>query len=334
MYVRSNLQQKVDSMRDCYFKICEEYKWESHYSKHLAALTYTLKNKEFDKQRVENVKKAIKENTGVFSNYRGYTSFILAMLLCCQYDNPEEKLIELLSFDRKLRDAGFKNSMYLPVASYAVSLTSDYANVDQKASKAYEIYAEMKKNHPWLTSGDDYPLCVLLADSDNSTNLVVENIEDCYRYLNEFGFSKGNGLQFLSHILSFSNEDNRIKAQRCRDIFTILKENKLKLYTNYYAALGFLTIIGDNNNSAIESVIDVAKYLKDLKKYKWLGNGMNVLIASSIVCDEYINERKGQKNLIDTTLSISIEALIAAQTAALVAGVSASTAAAPSSSGS
>jgi hypothetical protein len=332
--MKSSLQQKIDSMRDCYLEICKDYKWENDYSRHFAALTYTLKDKSFEKEKIEYVKKIIKDNTGIFSNYRGYTSFILAMLLCSEHDNSEGQVIKMLNYDRKLRDAGFKNSMYLPVASYALFLTCDDALVDKSAAKAYEIYVEMKKNHPWLTFGDDYPLCVLLANSQGSINSTVENIEECYRYLKEFGFSKGNGLQFLSHILSFSSEDNRIKSERCRDIFQTLKENKLKLYSNYYAALGFLTIVGNDNKEAISNVIDVASYLKSLKKYKWLGNGMNVLIASSIVCDEYIREKKVQKDLVATTLSISIEALIAAQTAAMVAGISASTAAANSSAGS
>jgi len=329
--MKSELKNKVDQLLEVYMKISKDFKWENNLSQHFAALTYILKDKEFEKEKIENMKKVIKENTGLFSNYRGNTMFILSMLLCSEYDNPKEKFVELIEYDKKLKEEGFKNNMYLPIASYALLLTCEEDSIDTRTEKAYEIYCEMKKNHPWITGGDDYPLCVLLSGSAKTIDTNIKNIEECYKYLNEEGFSKGNGLQFLSHILSFGDEANSSKVMRCMKIFDRLKENKLKIYSSYYAALGLITLISNDKSEAIEDFIDVAQYLNGLKKYKWLGKGMNVLIASAIVSNEYIKDKTNQKDFIATTLSISIEALIAAQTAAMVAAVTASTAAATSS---
>lgn len=317
--MKEELRVKVDNMLELYLKIEKQFKWEHNLSKHFAALTYTQKNKEFDKEKIDITMKFIKSKTGVFSCYRGTSTFIIAMLLCSQYENPEEKFSEMMEYHDKLRRAGFKSSMYLPIANYALLITNEDNFVDSRVSQAYELYCDMKKNHPWLTSGDDYALSILLSRYNKSVN----TIEEYYKSLNKLGFSKGNGLQLLSHILSFSNEEVNVITARCKKVYNKLKENKLKIYSDFYASLGLIALL-DGDGNITDDLVKVAQYLNKQKKYKWLGKGMNVLIASAIVSEEYINNNE----LIQTTLSISIEALIAAQTSAAIAAITASTAAA------
>lgn len=316
------LKEKADQMLEMFLTINEEFRWQHNLSKHFAALIYMQKKKEFDKGRIDNVIKVIKENTGMFSCYRGNPMFILAMLLCSEFNNPEEKFMKMLEYDKKLRKAGFKNSQYLAIANYTLLLTCEDSLIDSRITKAYEIYREMRKNHPWLTSGDDYPLSILIAGFDRSVN----TIEEYYTKLNQEGFSKGNGLQLLSHILSFSNEEVEVTVKRCKRLYDKLRENRLKIYSNYYAALGLISLLEDNNGIVAGDLIELSRYLNSLKKYKWLGKGMNVLLASAMVSEKYIKEKEKTNSLIDTTINISIETLIAAQTSALIAGMTASVA--------
>lgn len=322
--MNESLKIKVDNMLEMYLKIEKQFKWEHNLSKHFAALTYTQKNKKFDKEKIDKLMKFIKSKTGVFSCYRGTSTFIIAMLLCSQYEDPEDKFSEMMEYHDELRKAGFKSSMYLPIANYALLITNEDSFVDSRVSQAYELYCDMKKNHPWLTSGDDYALSILLSRYNKS----VKTIEEYYKSLNESGFSKGNGLQLLSHILSFSNEDVDVITGRCKKVYDKLKKNKLKIYSDFYASLGLIALL-DGDGTITDDLVQVAQYLNKLKKYKWLGKGMNVLLASALVSEEYINKNENNNNeLIQTTLSISIEALIAAQTSATIAAVTASTAAA------
>lgn len=319
--MKNSLKIKVDNMAELYLKIEKQFKWEHNLSKHFAALTYTQKNKEFDKEKIDTMIKFIKSKTGIFSCYRGTATFITSMLLCSQYENPEGKFSEMMEYHDKLIEAGFKSNMYLPIANYALLITSEDNLISNRINQAYELYCDMKKNHPWLTSGDDYALSILLS----RYNKTVNTIEEYYQSLNKLGFSKSNGLQLLSHILSFSNEEVSTITQRCKKVYDKLKENKLKIYSDFYASLGLIALL-DKNGNITEDLVQVAEYLNKLKKYKWLGKGVNVLLASAIVCDEYINTNNNE--LIQTTLSISIEALIAAQTSASIAAITASTAAA------
>lgn len=325
------IKQRLDKLIELYNEIASDFKWDGSLIRNFAALTYMLNKRDFKKDRIESIRKYIKKNTGMFSYYRGTQMYLLSYLLTSQFDNPEEKFDKMMKHHDKMRGAGFKNSLYLPIANYSLLITCEEEFVNARISKAMDIFEEMKKNHPWLTNGDDYPLAVLLANSDKTVHSSIQNIEECYKLLNENGFSKGNGLQFLSHILSFSDENNKVKTERCKEIYEKLKENKFRVYPSYYGALGFLTLLGDDSNTAVNQVMEIANYFKTDKKFKWLGKGTHILIASAIVSDVYIESKKEQKDLIQTSLGISIEALIAAQTAACVAGACAASAAAASS---
>ena len=328
------VKAKLDRLIDLFEIVCSEYKWEQSLTNHFTALTYTLNNKPFDKEAVENVRKYIKKTTGIFSYYRGTSRIILSSLLACKYDNPKQEFDKMLNYDKRMKEAGFKNGMYVPMANYALLATSTEERAEARINKAIEIYKEMKKNHPWLTSGDDYPLSMLLSDSDMPVNNIIDNMEECYNLLNENGFGKNNGLQFLSHILSFSKEENKVKVIRCKEIFDKLKANKMKVYSGGYAVIGFLSILGDQAQGAVDQVIEIVKILQSTKKYKWLTKETHLFTAASLVSDLYIDNMKNQKELIQTTIGISIEALIAAQMAASIAAASAvaSSSAASSSS--
>ena len=50
--MKSELKSKVDHMLEVYLKIAKDYKWENNLSQHFAALTYILKDKEFEKKKI------------------------------------------------------------------------------------------------------------------------------------------------------------------------------------------------------------------------------------------------------------------------------------------
>ncbi len=326
------VKAKLDRLIDLFQQVSMQYKWEQSLTNHFTALTYTLNKKDFDKEKIQKVRNHMKETTGIFSYYRGTSKIILSALLACQYENPEQKFDKMLDYDKKMKEAGFKNSMYLPIANYALLTTCEEEWIDTRINKAIEIYKEMRNNHPWLTSGDDYPLAILLADSEMSVNNIIENMEECYKLLNENGFGKNNGLQFLSHILGFRKEENTTKVLRCKEIFDRLKGNKMKVYSGGYAVIGFLSILGEDAYEAVEQVIEVVKILQSTKKYKWLTKETHLFTAAALVSDIYIDNMKNQKELIQTSIGISIEALIAAQTAASIAAASGAAAAGASAS--
>ena len=318
-------EAKVKKLTDNYLEIRKQFMWENDLSKHLIALTYTMNNKEIDVSEIKDIKEYIKSKTGVFSSFRGTMGFTLAGLLCANPEDAKQQFDFMISNEKLLKESGFKSSTYLPTALYALSSIYDGYDLRNQVNKAVDIYKEMKKNHPFLTSGDDYALSILLANTDHDMNVI----EGYYKQLNMNGFYKSNGLQMLSHILAFSKRDIDENVKICIDTYERLKKNKLKVSAAYYPSIGIISLLPDDQGELKEDVIEIAKYLKSQKKYMWLDKGMNVLIGASLIASEYIKEQSS-KELVSTSLNVSIQAIIAAQQAAMVATIAATSAASSS----
>ncbi|MCH4886576.1 DUF4003 domain-containing protein [Acidaminobacter sp. JC074] len=315
---------KIEDITKNYEQLKKDFKWELDLSKHLVALNYVIQDKEVDSEYIKAFNKEIKERTGMFSPFRGNMQFAIAGLLTAEYDDPSSQLETMLRYQDTLKSVGFKQSTYLPTALYAL-LKCDEMSPNMLAERAKGVYDDMKKNHPFLTSGDDYALAILLANSGRDPQVL----ERYYSAMSSEGFSKANGLQMLSHILSFSERDVQSTVKRCVQIKRTLKENKLNITSDYYPAIGLMTLLDDENDELLNALVETSNTLRSQKGYKWLGKGMNVMIASALIASEYVKEK--ETSLMTTSLQVSIQSIIAAQQAAMIAAVSASTAVAASS---
>lgn len=318
--MKSVYEVKTKKMIDNFEILKSSFKWEMDSIKHLVALNYTLKDKIVNADEIKDVKVYLKKETGMFSPFKGTMMFALCGLLSATYDEPINVLQQMIDNEKTMKSVGFKNSTYLPTALYALASVYDGNDVEGFARKGFEIYQEMKKNHPFLTSGDDYALALLLASTNNNPDILEEH----YTALHKRGFNKSNGLQMMSHIMSFNNLSVEKSADRCKQIYQALKENKLKVFQDYYPAIGLMALLNDDDNEIISDLIDVSKYISQQKKYKWLGKGMHIMMAAALISTEYVNGVEGE--VVTTALTVSIQAIITAQQVAMIAAITASTA--------
>lgn len=321
-YMNENLKIKADQMLERYVKIEKDFIWESNLAKHFVALIMTQADKEYSKEHLKNALEVINKNSGVFSNFRGMYRLMLAGLMVVDSDSVEGTFSKILNCENTLKEAGFKSSTHLPLASYALYKISNEESPRIIASKAKQIYQEMKAAHPWITSGDDYSMSVMLAVS----GCELTRIESAYQQLNSKGFYKGNELQRLSHILALSNRSIEELVEVCVKMKDMLKQNKMNLSASFYATLGIIALIYFEDEQIMSDWIELSIYLNHQKKYKWLGKGMNIMLASALVSDRWIDETLNSE-VAKLSISISIEALISAQMAAVIAATSASAAA-------
>ena len=260
----------------------------------------------------------------MFSPFRGYCLFPISGLLNLNKDCPMDEFDRILENYSVMKSAGFKQTTYLPVALYTLSMVYQGSDCSGYAEKAVDVYKEMRSNHPFLTSGDDYALAVLLANERSK----LDRIEEYYHGLKSSGFSVSNGLQMMSHILAFSDESVASVVDRCVEIGKTLKANKLKVYSDYYPAIAIMALIG--SDSYTQDLVEVAKYLKTQKQAKWLGKGIVVMLASAIVATVVSGKADDEK--IIATLNVSVQTIIAAQQAAMIAAVSVAAASSAASS--
>lgn len=321
--MRIEYEKKVKLVQDNYGSLRKSFKWDADLTKHLVALNHGIKGKTVDLESIQLYKDYIKAETGAFSPFRGNMQFAIAGIMASNEGDQRTALSRMISNMSMLKASGFKSGTYLPTALYALEMMDDGIDKQKTVERAAELYKDMRKNHPFLTGGDDYALAILLAGSDHDAN----SLEAYYEALAQQGFHKSNGLQMMSHIASFGQEDLRNVTETCGEILSRMKENRLKISSEYYPAIALISLLGGDVRSLTEDVIEVAQYLTKQKHYKWLGKGMNVLMASAIITSEYI-ESGSHDQVMSTALTVSIEAILAAQQAAMIAGITASTAAA------
>lgn len=327
----SSVKQTVNEYKHVYGQLRSKYFWHVGDQRVLmmAASSYIVNSKPFDLERYIELTSYIKKQSPLFSPLRSHQRFITAAMLEQRFDSPEEKFHELTDIYDKLVKSGFRRGPFTYIAAL-VLLNNDDDGSSHEASiaRSLEIYNSMKKNHPFITSKNDYPLSVLLARLEEKTEQLMERIESYYRKLSDNGFRKGNDLQFLSHILSLEKgEDERNYLTDCLHIWDELKKRKIKMKRMHYPAAGLLTLI-EPSAAELDKAAQWYEQLNRTKWFKWQRD-MNTIMAVNFTVKEKMEEHSVFQAGIHTTM----ETVIQAQQAAMIAAVTAGSAAGASSSG-
>jgi hypothetical protein len=304
---------------------------QNQYYKKFMAINAFKANKEINVNEIKNFMKYVKTNTKMFSPFR-INIFIFSSILQMGYKNPEKAFIRIRDHAFLLKENGFKKSQYQPMACYtldsllfadkiqdmAIQTESYRVSV---AEKGKEVYEYMKVNHPWITGGDDYCLALIIAHA----NKDMERIERVYNGLNERGLKKGNDLQSLSNILCLTDDIETDIIDRVILFMEKSKKNGLRINTSMYTGLGLIALVEDDHKH-LEHVIEVTNELKKTKKFKWIDKQLLFMFAVAIVSED-LKQELSTKTVMATTLSVTIEELIMAQTAVMIAAITATTAA-------
>lgn len=159
------------------------------------ALTLTMKNAEINVSNVNNARNIIKDKTSLISNFRSYNLLTTAVNLSL-FDNPNQVFDEILDIYNKLKKQFFQ-SAYLVLVAHYLYTNKHKLPIDEAIIKTKEAYDRMKTNHYFLTSSDDVMASAMIATNSNNLEKTFEEIEECYKILNNNGYFKGNNLQAL-----------------------------------------------------------------------------------------------------------------------------------------
>lgn len=303
----------------------EHFKWDSGMYHPLVASLYTEKDLTIDPIRIKNCKEIIKKNTGLFSEFRSTAHLALAALLSLQ-QQPESRFQEILRAYEALKKE-FRSSAYLPLSAFFMADMLETAAHDSVVRKAKDIFQRMKKEHPFLTSGEDCGFAVMLAMSDMTPSAAIIEMEKCYSLLKS-RFTIGNALQTLSHTLTLGGDSAQSKCDRVIRLFDLLKENNCKYGTGAeLAVLGVLAISGADSAAIMRDIVEVNEFLLGQKGFGALGMGktQRVMYAAILVTQE---NKRASTNALGLTTVNSVTSLLIAEQAAIAAVIAASAAAA------
>lgn len=302
------------------------FAWDSSYMYPICAAIITDKGMRADEERLRNCRDLLKEQTGVFSNFRSTAK--IAMIAMMSVDNdPSDKLQRALQVYDYLKEY-FWGSQYLPVASMIIADMVEPVQYREIAAHTRHIYELMKSEHPFLTSGEDSVFAAMLALGNRPDEWIVTETERCYRLMKEKFFSS-NAVQSLSHVLALCDGQAEDKCRAASELFDQLKARGYRYGTDYeLATLGVLAALPVEREVVIQDVIDVTDFLADQRGYGILGltKKQRIMHAGMIVTSDYM---KGDPTMSSASIHAALS-LIAAQQAAMCAAIAASNAAANS----
>lgn len=308
----------------------QAFKWDSSMTYPICANIFLARGDMPDVQTLQRCKAILKEQTGIFSNFRGHLRPALASLLAVS-ERPEEKMA-LAKENYDLLRQDFFGSEYLALVAFLLTEFSSRERVEEKAGRGREIYNRMRKEHPFLTSSEDSVFAVLMAFSDKTDDDLIYDMEGCYTAL-KARFSIGNEVQTVSHILALTNGNPDEKAGRVIDLYNALRDAGVK-YGRYYelSTLAALSVTGVGIPELVQDIQEANDFLKTQKGYGGLlglDSKTRAMHAALLVSDLYTNREQANTAAMTSTLVQIIAQEMAM--CAITASVAASSAVAASS---
>lgn len=321
---------------EAYQVLARDFVWDHHLVKQFGALTFVQKVPQGlpDVAKIHEVKKYIKDKTGIFSSFRGMNALMTSLLVYLS-EKQEAYFDESLEVFRALKEAGFAAGSYLPLAAMTIaqSCSESDPSQHQKIARMQQFYKGFKSHHFWLTSQDDYVYAALLACTPNSVEPMIDQIETMYRDLSEGGIYKGNGLQSLTHVLALGEQPLNIKVSKALSIYATLNQSGYRLNQYHLAFIGVLCLITDQPQPLLEESIALEGWLKKQKGFGGLSvdKKTRFVIAASICIQEYVEASDFNKTAV---LANSLQAIMIAEQIAITAAIIAASAASSSAASS
>lgn len=312
-----SIEQKTMHYIGLYHELRKHMKWKVTDTRILMAIAslYVMHNKPFNMNRLLMVTDQIKKKATMFSPMKSQPRFTTGALLDINFEQPEKQVDLLFNYYDIFRKEKFKASVFTYIsASIIITNQHNNSNIHGVIRKAKDIYDGMKHEHSFLTSDSDYPLATLLAfESENRDNLI-QRMEYFYDGLHKNGFRKGNDLQFLSHILSLGRDTSvDTLISRSIHIFDHFKGSGIKPKPTHYPIIGMLSLLPESEVD-MKSIQQIYKRLNGEKHFKWQKD-TNLMVAVGFS----VKEKLTHTQLAETNIHTTIEMVIQAQQAVMIA---------------
>ena len=308
--------------------------FESNIFKKCNALSVTLRDEVADVSKINYCRDLIKNNTSIFSNFKGNNFLTNATNLSLE-DSPEEALREVMIIYDKLKNE-FIGRQYLTLAAWVIYNAKERVTYDDAIRRMRKAYDIMKKNHFFLTGSDDYVAAAMIATTSNNVEETLEEIEKCYNILKANGFWGNNNLQALSHILSLGNGSAEEKCEKVILLNNVLKGKRINIRNYALPLLAVITLV-TNDFEGFSNKYMMA--LNELKSHSGFGtfslnSEIRSMIVAALVCSKYLDQLKiediDNMNIIETTNNTALTIVTAMQAATAAACASAAAASASS----
>ena len=288
--------------------IQKAFKWENDAMLLAGSSFYVGMNLEADTNRLKFCEDVLKRKTGIFSAYRGNTKMPILCKMATK-ENPEQYFAEIDEIVHQMKDIKWINNDYKILSAMTLRDHTEMDNIPECLHEMLRLYEGMKKNHPWLTEGEDVPFAALLVTSGMDVEMLLAEMERCYQELGK-KFRNKNAVQSLSHVLAVNPVDTTEKCQRVEDIFNQLKEQKHKYPSGFeLAVLGTLAMLNVPTETLVEEIIEADDFLKKQERFGTFNVGAEKrrMYAALMVMDTHMPPADtAHESLVNSVLALVI----------------------------
>jgi len=321
--------EQVKEFVKYYEELRKKYRWRAdNGALMMIASQYVGGKQSFNLKEYSELADFIKQESSAFSYVQSTLRFLLAGLLINQPSDPTEAYKQVQRCYDLLIENGFQRSPHSYIAAYALFMSiSEDEDLEAHVVRAKEMYEGMKKQHFFLTSHEDYPLAVLLAEAEGESDQLLNDMAYYYDELH-LVLWKGNNRQFLSQILTYGKHENRqLLIQNTITWIDDLKTSGFKLRGLHLPIVGVLSLVS-TPSPLIPKIKEVYDELISISRFKWYKDHC-FMIAVRLVIQKEVEENR----VLDVGLATTIESILQAQQAAMIATMTAATAASSANNG-
>lgn len=265
--------EQLQSMCEIFIRnrdtIKDEFYWDNQYIIPVCAAVFAEKGAAISPERLGQCRRLLKENTGIFSDFRNEVELPMVTMLASSAD-PAKRLSDTLAIYDILKKH-FRGGSFTALTAAIISGMTDVGSAEQLAARGKAIHGMMKQAHPFLTDSEDSVFAVLMAFSPKNDQLLFEDMEACYTLLRKFT-GDSNTAQTISHILALYEGAPEEKCARLNRLYDLLAKQRRK-YSKYYE-LGVLACLAQTAPDLDELTAQIAhadNFLDGQRGYSGLG---------------------------------------------------------------
>ena len=324
----------IARFRDVYSALSKNWSmWWDATNMQYAAMTALSSSRSPDvlADSIMSTAEQIKKRSGWFGELNSCIRFIVAALLEQHGDNADSYMDELERVRKEFRSHKIRRGgLYEIIAITILRLSGDKKDGIQPITHAHlerfkEIHSEMAKHQWWITSVDDFPACAILAHQPGHPSEICATTEGIYQALYANGFWRGNPLQSAANLLFLTKDHPASIASRFHEFAESFRARRVKIWQSEYDEVAVLTFTNGPVESVVDRVLQLQTQLRELKPRISKATAFNLACSMAFVESVQSRESAGVAN---AKAMIDMNAIIAAQQAAVMAACIASSVAA------
>ncbi|MCA8941330.1 MAG: DUF4003 family protein [Planctomycetes bacterium] len=269
----------------------------------------------------------IDREVGTFGAITKDARLVLAAMLYASGDSVRGFYDQVARVRRMFREHGMRRAgSYETMATWILHRQASGRPVEAATvARMRAIYDGMKSHHWWLTGPDDFPACALLTSAKGEPTAICNRIESIYQALRQEGFSSGDPLQTAANVLHFVGLSPHETARRYARLADEFRRAGIRMWQSDYDELAILCFLEHDATTIVPRVVDRRAQMERLHPKPDHVQTFN--LACSVVFLELVQVDRALHHITDAKALTDIQAVVAAQQAAVIAAVTSATAA-------